>query len=260
MRRIRITLTLALAFGGCSLVYDPGVHTGGGMDAGGDVDAGPIGIALEEFCPTIADYFCDAVERCCMGGTPPMSYDRSTCVDNATVGCSNIYGATARSQLDYDPVAALATLEAGRAYLTSCSLEITDWYLRRDGFYGGIVGTIAAGELCTPRDEEDQTEVIVAILSCVEGHVCQRLMRGTWRCFSPGAPGASCTLASDCATGRCTRDGVRLGVCSDPGESAGSPCITSHECISIYCMRTGAFTGECAAQSVDGAYCPSTLD
>ena len=68
MGRIGIALSLLVAFTGCSLVLDPGVHTSG-MDAGGVTDgstadgdtadggddAGPPGIALADLCPTLAE-------------------------------------------------------------------------------------------------------------------------------------------------------------------------------------------------------------
>jgi hypothetical protein len=273
MQRLSLLLAVGLAVGGCSIVYDPSVHMGGarmdggGVDGGradGGVDGGPMGVPLEDFCPALADAFCTNAERCCMEGvTPRPAFDRTRCLSSTTTGCSGLYGLTAtRSEIDYDPVAAYDALQRGLALVEACDVELQDFYVQRDGVFGGIAGTIAGGLDCTPVDESNQIDVIVAVLSCTGGQVCQRIAAGDWRCSAPGADGASCTLAFDCASGRCENvNGFRTTGHCGPGEPAMSVCAAGDECESLTCVfNLGRLRSECAPQTQDNVYCQAAAD
>lgn len=265
MRSVSVsTLILALGAAGCSIVFDPGAHRGAGMDGGvTGVDGGASTIELADLCPMFVEAYCMNAERCCREAvTPPPNFDRATCMSDTMAACSGLYGLTAtRSEIGYDPAAAYASYQEGLALVEACSVDIQSYYVSRDGFFGGIEGTIAGGLDCTPASETNETDIVVALLSCTGNQVCQRFAADDWRCSAPGGDSATCNSAFNCESGRCEQENILAPRLCGPGEPAMSPCVRSDECESLTCARVPmTIRFECAPSTQANVYCAFATD
>ncbi|MGE0792016.1 MAG: hypothetical protein AB7S26_40455 [Sandaracinaceae bacterium] len=284
-RTLAVVSLLGIGSLGCSLVYDPSSHMGGGMDAGRDgggrdggadggrtdaatdarvepdagTDAGPEPIALSDFCSVYAETYCDSVEACC--SMIPATWTRAQCLTDTENGCERYVGPAAVSGvIDYDPVLAAVAVAEARAYIDACSLELFDWAFDRQGFFRPLVGSIPSGEVCTPDPEPgpfDDVGTVVAILSCADGAICQKVAPGDWRCLNPGGAGTRCDTPLNCAqtVPRCVRMNAASPTVCGAGEPEGSGCSSGFECLSLRCTGP-AFNQRCEAPSRDAAYCP----
>lgn len=292
MKRPTTLAALALVCAGCSVVYDPSAHMmgmdggrtddggmdggrtdgggtdggrtdggrtdGGGTDGGGDsgTDAGPPTIALEDFCSTVAEVYCANAETCCELMT---TFDRARCLSQVENDCASVYGlASTRGEIDYDEVAAYATLARGTELVEACSVGVQDFMVQRNGLLGGIVGTVGGGMDCTPASRSE-TDVIVAVLSCRDGQVCREISATRWTCQVPAPDGEPCRYAFDCEHGRCEQEARFLAprLCGS-GEPGGSPCnpFQPDECASLACAWDATARGfQCAAATVNNVYC-----
>lgn len=261
MRAPLISVALALALGGCSLVFDSGRHTEGGSmdagpmaDAGGDpVDAGAERLPVTEFCQRYVDIVCDGVRDCCSRVPDPSEdWDQTTCRRTASDQCGATIGLVlARDYLEWDEEAAYRALTEGQAFIDdSCNPNVQDWYIDLDGFFSPIRGTRAAGEECTPSDTRSTTEILASVLSCEDGLRCIR-GTGRWSCISPSELGDPCSFAFDCAdTGaRCT-GGLFSKTCQIPGEAEGASCLLADQCESLICR-----SARCQPVTRDAVYC-----
>ena len=264
-----VLIALAVALGGCSLVFDSGRHTeGGGADAGGGMDggpeadagdasvdagddpadAGPGRVPVTEFCPLYVDIVCNGVRDCC--SRVPEDWDQSTCRSTYMDVCGATIGLVlARDYLEWDEEAAYRALMEGQAFLDDdCSLAVQDWYVDRDGFFAPIEGTRAAGADCTPPSSSE-TDLLASVLSCVDGQACIR-GAGRWSCIAPSGLGDACTFAFDCADSGARCAGIP-NVCQDPGVADGALCGRNDACESLICSRA-----RCQPVTADSIYCP----
>lgn len=264
---MRRAVWLAALLMGCSIVNDPGVHqegmdagTGGADGSAGDGaagDGGAAGIPLQDLCPMLAELYCSNAERCCMEGVMPRpAYDGTRCRNETESACASVYGLTAtRSEIDYDPVLAADVLERGRALVEACDPNVTSFYADRDGLLGGIVGTVAPADECTPNDSSE-LEVSIAILSCAEGRTCVQQSATRWLCLNPAPDDEPCQYTFDCASGRCEKDGLLDPQHCGPGEDDGSACWRAEECASLACGWDAAERRfRCQPRTRDAVYC-----
>ncbi|MCB9591152.1 MAG: hypothetical protein H6719_00345 [Sandaracinaceae bacterium] len=281
-----LAASLALLVGGCSLVFDPGAHMGGardagvdartvdvdgggvdagdmdggGVDGGGGSDAGSEGLDPAEYCRRGAEESCAAVTRCC--SAVPAGFDEAGCVAETRSTCDALVTAALdRDYFAWDPMGAWRAVEEGRALASTCELSVVNFYVRRQGYYDGLVGLRTNGESCTPVSRTP-TEIGLAVLSCERDHACVEAPANTWTCRPLGAAGATCDYALQCAgmAPRCTSTGIGAGSCG-AGELAGELCRASDECLSLSCEMETIVVSRCGnALTQDEVYCPGSRD
>lgn len=253
--------------GGPDFDAGPGMDAGPGSDAGPEVDAGadagPSGVALDDFCDMFAPIVCEGVASCC--SRAPGSWDRTTCIANYQDVCGEM---TQRVRdyafLDWDPVAATAALAQGQAYIDACDPMIQSWLLDlEDGYLAPIDGNRARGAVCTPSSTTNTYELLASALSCQPGLRCIKGAGEVWNCLDPAALGQPCSSAFDCAStsARCERDlNPFRGTCGAPGEAIGSLCYAADECESLVCRPDpGTLPNRCQAATQDNIYCVEGL-
>ena len=258
-----ISTGLALAgLCGCSLVYPPSEHMGGGMDAGttdagttdaGTTDAGPS-VDIEDYCDRVAALACESERGCCPRITDPSSWDDAVCLAHYHEFCDALIARVQeRTYLIWDPHAAERSLQEGERRAVACDSTFVDWQLDRDGFFGPIVGGRDGGAECTPS-RIDALEVEDALLSCEDSNRCipGDGISAPWLCRTPSVAGDRCTFAFDCAnpTHRCVSSGF-VSRCRAAGEGNGSACGLPDECASRLCHG-----GECVEATPDNIFCP----
>lgn len=277
-------LALSLALAGCSIVNDPGVHqqmsdAGEGMDAAmtdagpGDAgredagpgtdsgtDAGPPTVAIDDLCDELATAYCAAAPACCTDSAA----DFSDCESRIQTQCLAVYdAANIPGRVVYDPVLGAELLAEGARYAEMCMYqELAEWYVRTDGFFRGLTGTVAGGDDCSPAGS-DQSDYIYAVLSCArEDQICRPndASLNDWSCRSLGDDGSTCTYGLECVNGRCERATVisLQGTCG-LGEPDMSRCLAVDECASLACNGPGnnpVFSRwECTPLDVNSVFC-----
>jgi len=276
MRTLTLAL-LAVSAVGCSLVFDTANRMGsdGAIDAGDPGDAGDAGDAApdappipplptpEEFCAFIAAESCAAVGGCCSTVDP--TADPSACVAQNEAECNALVTvALDRDYLVWDAAGAEAALEEGARLARDCDIAILDYYLRRDGFYGGIGGTRTLGAPCAP-ESANATEAVIAIISCEDGAVCVDIDdtdMENWICQELGGSGDHCQTSLQCdgSRPRC-QPAARLGVqeCGT-GALADALCVRDDQCFSNSCELEVVVSRCGNLPTQDEIFCPAASD
>lgn len=248
MRRSLVLLLVS----GCTILNDPGMHTGNQPDVPVAADVPEAEqIAYDDFCDELADFLCGSFDRCCSAAEPP-----ADCIAQATEGCDASFGTALLmdSRTGYDPVRAAEVIAQGHELASTCDLRIIPWsrtVIPR--ILGGIREPAAE---CTPRPLDGGFD-FAALLSC-RGDEYSCFFNGldTWTCAMRVEEGRGCYTSYDCVDGLFC-DPPAGGVCRDR-LAAGAPCDRMRDECAGACACDGpppCATGHCVLPSSEAAYC-----